>query len=221
MPVVWEDFGKQGFDGPNGDTPHFSPASPHPNGPCCWVPLFSSNPGPSMKKILYILGEFEDDDAAWLSQAGTQRMLSQGEVLIHEGQPIDSVFFVTQGRLSILRGPEMIEVDRVSAGEVLGEISYVDRRPPTATVSALEEAKVLVVSRTDLTEKLESDPGFAARFYKAIALFLADRFRKAVRQGRGGGGPSDEDDELDLQALETVSKAGVRFERILQHLQRV
>jgi len=172
-----------------------------------------------MKKVLYILGELEDEDAAWLSQAGSQRTLNPGEVLIHQGQPIDSVFFVTQGHFSILRGPEMIEVDRVSVGEVLGEISYVDRRPPTATVSALEDSKVLAVSRSDLTKKLESDPAFAARFYRAIALFLADRIRKARRQGSGE--PTDEDDELDLQTLDTVSKAGVRFERILQHLQRV
>ena len=48
-------------------------------------------------------------------------------------------------------------------------------------------------------------------------MFLADRLRGVLLQL--GREVADEDhDELDLHALDTVSKAGVRFERILKRL---
>lgn len=173
-----------------------------------------------MKKVLYILGELEDDDAEWLSEIGAQRKIPRGEVLIREGRTIDSVFFVTQGTFAVTTGAAGQEVARVGVGEVLGEVSYIDRYPPTATVTALEDAVVLAVSRESLTAKIHADPGFAGRFYKAVAVFLAERLRSTLRQ-IGSGARDDAGSELDLDALDTVSRAGVRFERILQRLQRV
>lgn len=175
-----------------------------------------------MKKVLYILGEFEDDDADWLAAAGESRALTSGHVLIQEGEPIDSVFIVTQGTFAVTTGSAAREVARVGAGEVLGEVSYIDRRPPTATVTAVEESRVLALPRSVLTARIGDDPAFAARFYRAVALFLADRLRATLRQvaGEAADGPGA-DDELDLEALESVSRAGVRFERILQRLQSV
>lgn len=173
-----------------------------------------------MKKVLYILGELEDDDAEWLSAAGVQRKIPAGEALIREGRSIESVFFVTQGTFAVTTGAASQEVARVGVGEVLGEVSYIDRYPPTATVTALESATVLAVSRESLTAKIKADPGFAGRFYKAVAVFLAERLRSTLRQV-GSGGSAEEEGELDLDALESVSRAGVRFERILQRLQQV
>jgi len=172
-----------------------------------------------MRKVLYILGELDDADAEWLAQAGRQRKIPRGEVLIHEGQDIDSVFFVTQGTFSVTTRGAGQEVARVGAGEVLGEVSYIDRHPPTATVTATEDSAVLAVSRQALTAKIHADPGFAGRFYKAVAVFLAERLRSTLRRIGSEPGAGDVS-ELDLLALDSVSKAGVRFERILQRLQR-
>ncbi len=172
-----------------------------------------------MKKVLYILGELDDDDAEWLSRAGVQRKIPRGDVLIHEGRDIDAVFFVTQGTFSVTTEGAGQEVARVGAGEVLGEVSYVDRHPPTATVVAVEDSAVLAVSRRVLTAKIQADPGFAGRFYKAVAVFLAERLRSTLRQ-LGSSADAGDVSELDLLALDSVSKAGVRFERILQKLQR-
>lgn len=172
-----------------------------------------------MKKVLYILGEFEDDDIEWMVKAGVKTGLPPGHVLIREGTPIDSVYFVTHGTFTVSTASGG-EVARVGSGEVLGEISYVDRRPPTATVTAVEESGVIAIPRSALSAKLDDDPGFAARFYRALAVFLADRLRSTLRHvGQDTG--SDAEDELDLEALDTVSRAGVRFERIIRRLQEV
>ena len=93
-----------------------------------------------MKKVLYILGELEDDDAEWLASTGNRRRLASGDVLIREGHDVDSVFFVTQGTFAVTTGGRGQEVARVGTGEVLGEVSFIDRHPPTATVTALRWA---------------------------------------------------------------------------------
>lgn len=173
-----------------------------------------------MKKVLYILGEFEDDDAEWLVRAGRRVDVPDGEPIIREGEPIDALFFVTGGSFRVTTGPADTELARLGAGEVLGEISFIDDRPPTATVTALQEGTVLSVSRSALARKLETDPGFASRFYRALAVFLADRLRAADRK-LAEGGQGNGFDELDLDELHAVSQAGVRFERILQRLQQV
>ena len=172
-----------------------------------------------MKKVLYILGELEDGDAEWLVRSGRRLQVAPGEPIIREGEPADSLFFVIGGtfRVSTRTAPE---VAVLSAGEVVGEISFVDHRPPTATVTALEDARVLAIPRPVLAEKLRTDPPFAARFYRALAVFLAHRLRDAVRH-LGDGEPSEDDDELDLDALHAFSRGGTRFERILRRLQEV
>jgi|ERR1700722_10980083 CRP/FNR family cyclic AMP-dependent transcriptional regulator len=176
-----------------------------------------------MRKVLFILGQLNDDDVAWLAQNGTRSVLADGQVLVQEGQAVESLFITLDGRLRVtLR--DGLEVAQISVGEVIGEIAFVDAAPPSATVTAVGEAIVLALSKPLLLQRLESDFGFAARFYRALAIFLADRLRATTRRlGYGGAGDLDRDavleDELDLNVLDNVSQAGERFSRLLLTLQ--
>lgn len=112
---------------------------------------------------------------------------------------------------------------RLGSGEVVGEMSFIDARPPSATVTAVEPAVVLAVPRSALAAHLGEDDGFAARFYRALAVFLSRRLRSTVsRLGYGAGKPLREDieyeDELDSHVLGNVHRAGLRFDRVLQRL---
>jgi CRP/FNR family transcriptional regulator, cyclic AMP receptor protein len=68
-------------------------------------------------------------------------------------------------------------VARLGAGEVVGGIAFVDSAPPSATVMAAGDASVLALPHTLLRQRLAEDAPFAARFYRALAIFLADRLR--------------------------------------------
>src|SRR5262245_1410029 len=108
--------------------------------------------------------------------------------------------------------------------EVVGEISFVDSRPPTATVTASADALVLAISRQHLTAKLAQDEGFAAPFYHALAVLLADRICSTVlrlgsRSRNRLADARDAADELDPQALQRMALAGARFDGMLKRLQ--
>lgn len=105
-------------------------------------------------------------------------------------------------------------------------MSLVDSSKTSASVKCETESVVLAISKATLSNRLKTDVGFAARFYKALALFLADRMRNTIRRMGYGNlqdepAPDDVDlDQLDVEVLDNVHLAGARFERILQKLAR-
>ena len=126
-----------------------------------------------MKKALYIWGELDDTDIEWLEDNGSREHLPAGATLIREGQPVDSLAVVLDGCLAVT-ARDGTEVASLFSGEIVGEISFVDSRPPSASVTAAQDSQILVVPRDILREQLSKDTAFAARFYRALAVFLGD-----------------------------------------------
>jgi CRP-like cAMP-binding protein len=177
-----------------------------------------------MRRVLYILALLADEDIDWLVTVGERQEIPAGGVIISEGQPIRAVYIVLVGRLSVIVGRKQLKLADLGAGEMVGEISLIDSRPPTATVTAVEPSVVLCVSQAAINARVRTNQAFAARLYKAIAVFLAQRLRRTVMSlGYDAAGALDEDteaqDEIDPQLLDTLSLAGARFNHILERLQ--
>ena len=172
-----------------------------------------------MRKVLYILGQLSDVDVAWLARAGTRKRHPIGTVLIRYGVALDSLFIILDGAISI-RTNRGFELASVGAGEVLGEMSFVDSRPPSASAVVTSDAYVLAIEKTVIQSKLEADTGFASRFYRAVAIFMSERMRDQVGRMGYGDAPEDpaDEDELDANVLDNVHLAGARFERLLTAL---
>lgn len=178
-----------------------------------------------MRKVLYILGQLTDSDSEWLAKNGICRRIPKGTVLIAEGSVIDKTSMIIDGTVSISIA-KLGEITRLTSGEIVGEISLVDSRPASASVTALTDAVILELPRATLNEKIAGDTAFAARFYRAIAMFLADRMRSTVqRMGYGSDSAKislDEDieaeDEIDSEVLDKMHLAGARFDRIFKRL---
>jgi CRP/FNR family transcriptional regulator, cyclic AMP receptor protein len=174
-----------------------------------------------MKKVLFILGELSDDDVHWLMSHGNTSEILPDTILIREGQPVDTLYILLEGTLAVstlaLTGRE---IARLSSGEVVGEMSFIDDCPPSATVRAIERSRVLAIPRFQLAEKLQQDVGFASRFYRALAILLSSRLRGTVEQL----GSSREPRELELadaRRHETVAIAEARFNRLLQQFKQI
>jgi len=176
-----------------------------------------------MRKALYLLGQLDDADVEWMMAEGGRQRVPAGTVLIREGQPIDALYIILDGSVEVSGTGVAGEAIRLGCGEVVGEMSFVEARPPSATVAAAEGLVVLAIPRARLTAKLARDAGFAARFYRSLAVFLSHRLRETVaRLGYGKGQPLREDleyeGELDTETLDCVHLAGSRFDRVRQRL---
>ncbi|HLX09901.1 MAG TPA: cyclic nucleotide-binding domain-containing protein [Thermoanaerobaculia bacterium] len=182
-----------------------------------------------MRKVLFLFGQLTDDDVEWLLAHGRSRAVAAGDVLIRQGASIDAVFILLAGKLSVwLAGREEREIARLNAGEIVGEMSFLDARPPSATVKGSEDSTVFAIPRADLAAKLTTDTGFAARFYRALAIYLATTVRERHRSlgyvGAADLAPTEaaaedgDDDELDPVVLDTVYLAGERFDRMVKRV---
>jgi CRP-like cAMP-binding protein len=173
-----------------------------------------------MRKALYLMGFLDDTDVEWLARHGSRRHLRKEEVLIRERVPVDSLYILLDGCLTVRSGSK--DIASLLAGEIVGEISFVDARPPLATVVAAEPSFVLGVPKQALRVKMEGDPSFASRFYRAVATFLADRLRMTTsRLGYSNAEDDalrDDADEIDAEMIEAVSMASARFERLQKQL---
>lgn len=175
-----------------------------------------------MRKVLYILGDLDDADIEWLVRHARRRTLAPGATLIRQGEATDDLFILLEGRLAVsVEG--LGEVARLGAGEIIGEMSFVDSLPPAATVTADGDALVLAIDKADMRAELRRNDGFAARFYRALAVFLSDRMRGFQTRQAGGapGALAAEgalEDELDEGLLDTVSQAGESFTRMIRRL---
>lgn len=174
-----------------------------------------------MRKALYLLGILNDVDVDWLASNGTIQTIDAGTTLIHEKKPIDSLYLLLDGELSItVGGPSGQQIAVLYPGEIVGEISFVDTRPPSASVTAIRNSKLLSLRRDVISAKLEKDQGFAARFYRALAKFLADRLHVTV--GRFGYGSAQQDvdpDELPDSDMDQLDLAAVRVDKLMKRLQ--
>lgn len=167
-----------------------------------------------MRRALYFLGILDDQDVEWMMRKGHKVTLEPGEHLLRQGTPADSLYFVLDGCFVVYTSTAA-RVAELKAGEVVGEISFVDARPPSASVRAEVESKVGAIPRAVLQAKLQQDLGFAARFYQSLAVFLADRLRTTTGSLGAKGLTLDEGiedvDELVPHLMANISMAGLRF----------
>ncbi|HEY9668511.1 MAG TPA: cyclic nucleotide-binding domain-containing protein [Coleofasciculaceae cyanobacterium] len=176
-----------------------------------------------MKKVFFLLGELVDDDIDWMVATGRREEIPAGTVLIEEGKAIDTLLIVLDGTLSVsVSALEGKTIARLTSGAVVGEMSFADARPPSATVQAVENSLVLSIPRASLVEKLQKDEGFASRFYRAIAIFLSTRLRGTVRYlGYAKGQLLQEDtstEDLSPELIDNVPLAKARFDWLLRRL---
>jgi CRP/FNR family cyclic AMP-dependent transcriptional regulator len=174
-----------------------------------------------MRKALYLMGILDDEDVEWIVSHGHRLSIQKDDVLIREGEPVDALFILLDGNLNVSTGGS--RVTTLLSGEIVGEISFVDSRPPSATVTAAQNSYVLAIPRDLLRAKMATDAWFASRFFQALATFLADRLRTTTGRLGYGGAVQDENqnagDEIDLEMMDSVSLAAVRFDKLLKRLQ--
>jgi CRP/FNR family transcriptional regulator, cyclic AMP receptor protein len=176
-----------------------------------------------MRKALQLMNNLEDVDIEWMVDHGVRQSITLGKVLIREGEEIDSLYVVLDGRFSVCTAAmNGKEIAPLFSGEIVGEISFVHPGLPSASVIATQDSHVLNIPRHVLSDKLAGDTAFAARFYRALASFLADRLRVTV--GRFGYGSKQQDadpDRLDDSTMGEISLAAVRFNDLLKRVNSI
>lgn len=176
-----------------------------------------------MRASLIFLAYLEDADVAWMRQASVRIERAPGQVVIDSGIVNHDIFLLLDGQCQV-QAPNGMALDAIRSGDLIGEISFVDRRKTTARVTAGTRAVLAQLSAEVMGNKLASDPAFAARFYQGVASVLAYRLRRNMQIAITGKTDVLADDdqmyagEIDAADLDVTARAGARLSYLLQAL---
>ena len=120
-------------------------------------------------------------DWALLDERMKPHAFPRGAPLLQEGVHRRALMIVRSGTVRVERSTRgrALVLSQLGAGEVLGEIGFVEDRPASASVVAEEACVVDVIEGDALQSLIAAEPGFAARFYHSLAIALARRTRSA------------------------------------------
>ena len=104
-----------------------------------------AKPTPDLLRKVSLFSGLEDKDLESLAEEFNERRFPPGHSVALEGEGGLVFFVVESGEAAVEVHGE--EVGTLGPGDSFGEIALIDRRPRTATVTALSPMKCLVLSR--------------------------------------------------------------------------
>lgn len=103
--------------------------------------------------------------------------LTQNQVLLKEGETSTSMYWVLSGQLIVVkqRGKDEITLGHISSGELVGEISFLDQEPRSATVRALTDCELIEIPDEAIEAVYKTQP----KWLEVLVKTLSERLRKA------------------------------------------
>lgn len=126
-------------------------------------------------KGLPYFADLPDDVLSTVADGSEVIAVDPGTVIIEEGSHSEEMYVVLEGRLVVTKqsGDKEVELARLGAGEVVGEIALLDDAPRTATVTAIEPTRLVKVP-VDAFEALLGDPRVVRRMFRTVTARLRD-----------------------------------------------
>ncbi|MBK8091502.1 MAG: GNAT family N-acetyltransferase [Verrucomicrobiaceae bacterium] len=129
---------------------------------------------------MMLLNGFTPQQTQSLLQAGTVLQLRAGDLIIQENEAGHEMFLVLEGVLSLtcsqIEGGQK-EIARLGSGQIFGELALVSKARRNASVQAITNAKVLVISREFLQRAMKALPETAILFLYNLCQVLAGKLR--------------------------------------------
>ena len=108
-----------------------------------------------------------------------------GEEIILEGIRNDTVYVIRRGCATVeLTGTgTRTVIAELGPDDVCGDMGFLEKSPATAAVIAKDEqVEVDAIPAEELRQLFEAFPGLASRFYRSLAVVLAQRLRETTKQ---------------------------------------
>lgn len=115
---------------------------------------------------------FDAAQVEQIKQAGTAVTLPEGWSPIWQSTPSDKAYIILSGEVSVRRAGE--ELARLGAGEIVGEMSFVNHSLRSASVVATTPVTALHFTDEAVDRLCAQVPGFRQRLEDTVAARLGD-----------------------------------------------
>lgn len=102
--------------------------------------------------------------------------LPADKILLSEGEQSHSMYLLMEGQLVVTKkvGNKDVVLAHINSGEVVGELSFLDQEPRSATVRAVSECKLVQIPLKTIDDIFKTQPEWLEVFIKT----LVSRIRK-------------------------------------------
>jgi CRP/FNR family cyclic AMP-dependent transcriptional regulator len=130
----------------------------------------------------YFMQQATDGDWGALNQYTHSRRVRAGETVMSPGEVDRALYIVTEGTLEAVvpaRRGSFRQLSTFGPGSIIGELSFFDGRPRSATVRALTDAELARLSIEAFDSLAASRPALARMILFDLGRILAARLRGA------------------------------------------
>jgi serine/threonine protein phosphatase PrpC len=104
--------------------------------------------------------------------------LKQDQVVFSQGQPGDAMYVVLSGLVRLTKGDTLVA--ELGPGLHFGEMSLVDRSVRSLTATALENTRLISITRKDFYDIIKREPALATKMLWSFVQVLGQRLRKTT-----------------------------------------
>ena len=111
------------------------------------------------------------------------RVYEKGDCILREGERGDSMFVIISGQVKVYSvesgdGSREVILKTLGPGEFFGELPLFDQEPRSASVAAMDQCRLQILSYASFRRSIETSPDIAQRVMET----LARRLRAATRK---------------------------------------
>jgi len=132
--------------------------------------------------------------AAQHTRDESSRRYEAGEVIIRENEVGETAYVIAQGKVEVSKqlDGQKVHLAYLGAGETFGEMSMIDEKPRSATVTAVTETFVSEIRRDDFFKSFQAEPKVALELLKvpfdrlreANARILVEHLQRSLLKAR-------------------------------------
>lgn len=129
----------------------------------------------TVEKVLFLksidlFSQIPGEDLSQIAQITDEVHFEEGDEVVREGEPGDSLYLVIEGKVRVHRGRQSLA--ELGERQVFGEMSLLDSEPRSASVSALTDLTLLKIARDDFNEILAEKAEIAQGIIKVLTRRL-------------------------------------------------
>ena len=125
------------------------------------------------------LEHLNSNDWNLIADKSCRLRFARGEALIVQGRRSGMVYVIASGT-AVVSTAKSARLAELEAGDVCGEMAFLEGTLPSASVIAESEIEVCAIQFEKLQELFELYPHLASRFYRSLAVNLSRRLRKRL-----------------------------------------
>jgi len=112
----------------------------------------------------------------------SSKTLEKGQLLFSEGESSRAMFYIKSGMLRIFkkRASSNVEIGTIRAGQIVGELAFLDGEPRSASAEAISTTELVEISGQTFSETLEKMP----EWIKILLKTIVGRLRAASNKIR-------------------------------------